>query len=441
MQKVSNKVVALDKLYLDLNNPRHTPYVSEKEVIDYLCKNEDIVNLAKDIALHGLNPLENLAVVEDDKTQTYIVVEGNRRLCAIKLLNDFKQAPKDLQKKFSEISRQWQEISELQVIVLEDEEHVDLWLSRIHAGLQKGVGRKSWDAEQKTRHFKDGKNSLALAILDIAEENNLIDIESKKGKLSIVQRFATNKDFKEALSITNLKLDTINLNKLKIFINDLINENIDTRSHSTTEQISQYVKKKLIGIDEEVSRDKQVGLKNEKEELQSGLEIQKPETSKEIQQELQDKENKILLSKQKSNEPEPQLPTKLPNPLELDSALNKLNNYKLKKLYYSIHEISLKKHTPILTIGIWSFLETLTLLHGRENVEFSAYINQHLQKWGFTSKQDKAIKEAVKRFHENGNATKHHATAATFNAEQLLNDFEVISPLLVAITESIIKKQ
>lgn len=441
MQKVSNKVVALDKLYLDLNNPRHTPYTSEKEVINYLCENENIVSLAKDIALHGLNPLENLAVIEDNKTQTYIVVEGNRRLCAIKLLNDFKQAPKELQKKFSEISRQWQEIGELQVIVLEDKEHVDLWLSRIHAGLQKGVGRKSWDAEQKTRHFKDGKNSLALAILDIAEDQNLIDIESKKGKLSIVQRFTSNKDFKEALNITNLKLDAINLNKLRIFINDLISENINTRSHATTEQITQYVKKKLMSIDKEISGDKQIDLENKKEELQRELETQKPEASKEIQQDSQDKESQNLLLKQKSTESEPKLPKKLPNLSELDRALDELNNYKLKKLYYSIHEIPLKKHTPILTIGIWSFLETLTVLHGRENDEFHAYINNHSQEWGFNSRKDKAIKEAIRRFHENGNATKHHATAATFNAEQLLNDFEVISPLLAAIIESIIKKQ
>ncbi len=81
------KSVDIGHIFLDLDNPRHDPYENEAQVIDYLCRNENVFPLAKDIAQVGLNPLELFAVVADDGSEgagaaqpTYVVAEGNRRL-------------------------------------------------------------------------------------------------------------------------------------------------------------------------------------------------------------------------------------------------------------------------------------------------------------------------------------------------------------------------
>ncbi len=61
--------------------------------------------MAKDIAEHGLNPLELLALITLDDTKAgYYVSEGNRRICAIKLLNDPELAPAKHRKTFEKIA-------------------------------------------------------------------------------------------------------------------------------------------------------------------------------------------------------------------------------------------------------------------------------------------------------------------------------------------------
>src|SRR4051794_5770659 len=86
--------VAVGRIFLALENPRHEPFETEAQVIDYLCEKEDVYPLARDIAKHGLNPLERLALIELKKRQkgsgpaNYYAAEGNRRICALKLLDD-----------------------------------------------------------------------------------------------------------------------------------------------------------------------------------------------------------------------------------------------------------------------------------------------------------------------------------------------------------------
>ncbi|OHR79470.1 hypothetical protein [Neisseria sp. HMSC70E02] len=433
--KHNRQFIQLDKIFLDLKNPRHIPYQSEVETIKYLCENEDIFNLAKDIALYGLNPLENLAVVKDDKTGTYVVAEGNRRLCAIKLLNDPYRAPQKFQKKFLELSSNWENISELEVIVIEDEENVDLWLTRIHAGQQQGIGRRQWDSEQKTRHFGDSKNTLAQLLLDYAEKEGLLTTDTRRGKLSVVQRFLTNHDFKNLIGISNkieeFNPSEINMEYFTIFINDVAKGKIDTRTHSTSEQIREYVQFNKNNEDSSKSDD----VNNSTCESSYSIDDKIDDGTNIIQNNLENIAEKPQSEPIKNISPKPR--TKLVNSKDLMDKLKLLNNYKLSKIYYSLNEISVQKHPALITVGIWSFLESLTFLHGRDGGELSAYINNKFSSLGFDSKKHKAIKEAVQRFHESGNTTKHHPTAANFNYEQIINDFEVITPLLIAIINNI----
>ena len=108
----SMQPVDIGRIFLDLENSRHEPYENEAEVIDYLCRYENVFPLAKDIVQHGGNPLELLAVIPDDAGDSakggkpsYIVAEGNRRLCALKLLDDPERAPPKLRKPLEDLGR------------------------------------------------------------------------------------------------------------------------------------------------------------------------------------------------------------------------------------------------------------------------------------------------------------------------------------------------
>lgn len=98
--------IDVERIFLYEENPRHEPIPSEPEIIEYLCRDEAVFNLARNIADAGLNPLELLGVVELESSGTkknYQVWEGNRRVCAIKLLNDPDLAPAHLRSDFKRL--------------------------------------------------------------------------------------------------------------------------------------------------------------------------------------------------------------------------------------------------------------------------------------------------------------------------------------------------
>jgi ParB-like chromosome segregation protein Spo0J len=79
--------VPLDKLLLDTNNPRIRAGADEPDCIDRLLrKPKQLLALAKDIAANGLSTAPIL--VELIKGNKFVVWDGNRRITALKLLND-----------------------------------------------------------------------------------------------------------------------------------------------------------------------------------------------------------------------------------------------------------------------------------------------------------------------------------------------------------------
>ncbi len=191
------KTLELSKISLDLENPRHEPFDTEAEVIAHLCDKEKgqgkIIALAKNIAENGLNPFERIAVIEK-KDGSFICVEGNRRICALKLLNNPKLSPKSCQDDFDEISKEfdaWKEIKQLYVAKFEetDEDHkkIEIWLNRTHAGPDQGRGRLQWNSEQKARHNENHQGKFALAVLDYAEEQGFILKSDRAGRISTVR--------------------------------------------------------------------------------------------------------------------------------------------------------------------------------------------------------------------------------------------------------------
>ncbi|MEO0454796.1 MAG: hypothetical protein AAFY98_11785, partial [Verrucomicrobiota bacterium] len=59
----SAQMIELDRVFLNLENPRHEIFVSQDEAIDFLCSNEYVYELAKDLIKVGLNPLELFALM------------------------------------------------------------------------------------------------------------------------------------------------------------------------------------------------------------------------------------------------------------------------------------------------------------------------------------------------------------------------------------------
>ncbi|HUU23966.1 MAG TPA: hypothetical protein VMW68_00155 [Methyloceanibacter sp.] len=197
--------VPIGRIFLALRNPRHEPLETEEQVIARLCEKEDVYPLARDIVNHGLNPLERFALVAlktggRGGAVNYYSAEGNRRICALKLLLDPERAPAERRNAFRKLAEAWASpIKKVPAAVFKDVKTVNLWLDRIHNGAQGGIGRKSWSADQKQRFDGGNKNRAAQALLDYAEAEKMITPKERARKLTTVQRFLGNDVFREAI--------------------------------------------------------------------------------------------------------------------------------------------------------------------------------------------------------------------------------------------------
>jgi len=408
--------ISVDHIFLDLKNPRHEPYRSEEEVIDYLCRNEYVYALAKDMVEIGLNPLELFALIplkEERKRGAlprYVVAEGNRRLCAIKLLRDPELAPADFRKDFRRLAESAQRVSEVLAVIFDNEKQVSAWLERIHGGVQGGVGRKPWNPEQKTRHIGDRKNLLAQTVLDYAEKRGFISANERKGRLTTAQRYLGNAFVREAIGIESSSLDSVSRNRpaedfdllLQRFVRDLVDNTVHSRSNADT--IKDYART-ISGVE---------GLTNKRVAAES---LAIPAARK----------------KQRRNPKEPAKPKSITFDGGIEDGLKRIGSYKLQKLYFSICDVGLDKHTPLISVGVWSFFETLTARCGRTtDVPFPNYLSKaKLTAMGFTDRdRTRPITLALERLSAYGNTTKHHDTSANFNGEQLANDIDTLGELI-----------
>ena len=250
--------VEIDRIFLYEENPRHEPIESEPEIIEHLTKDEQVYNLARSISEAGPNPLELLGIVQIEGSgaaatkKSYQAWEGNRRLCAIKLLNDSDLAPPHLRKDFARLASESDHvpIKKITCVIFDDHDDLRFWMGIIHNGAQAGVGRRDWDAQQKARHFGSSRNRVALEVLNTAEQMGLIAKEEREGKLTTAQRFLNRPVVREALGIDASNPDDVLYNRpledfqkqLGIFINDL-REGVRVTSRNNQAQIDAYGRK------------------------------------------------------------------------------------------------------------------------------------------------------------------------------------------------------
>ncbi len=99
------KKLSVTSLLLDQQNPRLPQSggaLGQRQIIDELVTHDSVYELAKDITTQGFFPTEILLGVKD--SDQVIVIEGNRRLAALKLLINPELAPQPYLEKFRRLS-------------------------------------------------------------------------------------------------------------------------------------------------------------------------------------------------------------------------------------------------------------------------------------------------------------------------------------------------
>lgn len=187
--------VPLSSLELDLENARLPEEQKSQAAALYALANQQgsrLIALAKDIVNKGLDPLVNIAAIEDKVTGRYRILEGNRRVAAVMALEtptlvEGALDPK-LYRTLRELSDRFHKnpIKEVECKVFDDEEELEHWVRLRHTGMNEGAGLVEWGGNEKDRYnSRHTGRSPAGQILDFVQSNG-VDIQSDKLRSGII---------------------------------------------------------------------------------------------------------------------------------------------------------------------------------------------------------------------------------------------------------------
>ena len=254
--------IDLDNLQLDLQNPRIISGChNEADCLKALLQNNrsEMLNLTKDIAKIGISIFPIMVIKEGDK---WIVRDGNRRIAALKMLNDPDRCPiLDLREKFKQIRKNMKiKIPQsIQCDVTDNIEAVSQYLDRLHKGKQQGVGLVSWNtyisSKNLIRSGQTDHHSKATKILMWAEELKIIPLVEETFPLTSFSRLV---NFSEEPKLIEFNFDGNNPQPLRdlqtakkiIFrvYSDLDNRTINSRNINTNADIKKYIESVLKSL-------------------------------------------------------------------------------------------------------------------------------------------------------------------------------------------------
>ena len=158
------KKINIDKLKLDPLNPRLPKSYknkTEKDIIEYMLLDASLIELMLAIGTNDFFSGEQLLVVKDNKDEMYKVIEGNRRLSAVKLLNYPNLALIHKNKIEQVIAETDKRPTEIPCLIFNSESDIHIYLGFRHI-----TGIKEWNLLSKANYLYGLFNNHQNEIFD-----------------------------------------------------------------------------------------------------------------------------------------------------------------------------------------------------------------------------------------------------------------------------------
>ncbi|WP_281890299.1 hypothetical protein [Paenibacillus sp. YYML68] len=179
--------INISDLIINTENPRFDSVSSQHEIIAKIIgdQKDKLVYLLKDILTEGVNP-SDLPIVTPDYSddERFIVLEGNRRITALKIFIEPKLIPKEFKsiaKKVEELKKSFTDemIIDIDCVSFEDPNDALHWIELKHTGEGKGEGTVRWDTTATHRfQLLRGKASVSLQIIDYMKNDQILKDEA-----------------------------------------------------------------------------------------------------------------------------------------------------------------------------------------------------------------------------------------------------------------------
>jgi len=238
---MGNIEVNLDELQLDLMNPRFDGLATQRDALEKIVRSQGskLVNLAEDIVANGMSPAHRLLVAKSSSRgpSSYIVLDGNRRLAALRVLTnpavlDGMTGVGDLTaQKLRALAKEFtlDDVQPLDAFLCKNDAEARHWIEAIHTGENDGRGVVGWDGIATARYR--GKNT-SLKVLDFVRAAGKLTADEmaalERFPITNLDRLLGTPDVRELLGLTQEGGDLLSdlpqaelLRPLKKVVNDL----------------------------------------------------------------------------------------------------------------------------------------------------------------------------------------------------------------------------
>lgn len=254
--------IDVKRLLVDTENPRLPEQnLTQRDAMQRLAEHQGtkLVALAEHIEQHGLNPAQRFIVMQDPDRRDYIVLDGNRRLVAMKAVETpdaFATLPPARLRALKRLDARLMP-RKVPCVIFTDREDAEPWIRLTHLDQRGGVGQSKWSSEQKARHEdRTGTAPVTLQILKFVQDNGALSaetqamIDSGSFPMSMIERMLETKLAKPRLGLeivdghvaTRFPREQVARGLTK-FIDDVGTKQVDSRSLNTAKQRSDYLAK------------------------------------------------------------------------------------------------------------------------------------------------------------------------------------------------------
>jgi len=228
-KRPETKLLPTDQLLLDSENPRLVEgQANQNAAALELARQQGITHvekLARDIVENGLDPLSLTAVVPTKRSNRYMVIEGNRRLLALRVLDSpalvAPLANTGQSRRLNKLSDDFADdpIAEVPCVIFDDEEEAEHWIRLRHTGQNDGVGLVEWGSEEIDRYQArhDGMRSPAGQVLEFVDKHGVLSdeaVDSDRKVITNLERVLSNPYARQKLGVDVKKGQVIALSPL-----------------------------------------------------------------------------------------------------------------------------------------------------------------------------------------------------------------------------------
>lgn len=251
--------IPVSDLLIDAENPRlKQPNVGQRDAQRELAGHLQgkLLKHAQDIVEYGLNPSELPIVMPNKGDSRFIVLEGNRRLVAIKSLENPDSiagaVTPAILSALRKLSTQYQQnpIESINCVVVKDREEARHWIELRHTGENEGAGIVRWGHEESARYrARSGAVEPHLQALDLLEKHGALKPEQRrKVPATNLKRLLSTPEVREKLGVDILDGDLHVLGNVKqvvkalnYIVNDLASGKTKVEDIYTRDKRLEYV--------------------------------------------------------------------------------------------------------------------------------------------------------------------------------------------------------